>query len=93
MTDTDVAVPLSSPSALAGWTGAMTEADRDRHELMMGLALEQAMLALDYEEVPVGCIVLHEPTGDILARAFNRTNIEKNVRRSPAPAAAHSAAR
>ena len=45
----------------------------------MGLALQQAHKALDYEEVPVGCVIVDERTHAVIARAFNRTNIEKNV--------------
>jgi tRNA(adenine34) deaminase len=37
----------------------------------MGDALAQAELALEHDDVPVGAIVVHMPTGEIVARAHN----------------------
>ena len=51
----------------------------DEQHRWMGLALQQAYAALDYEEVPVGCVIVDERTQAVIAQAFNRTNIEKNV--------------
>jgi tRNA(adenine34) deaminase len=34
-------------------------------------ALQEAALALDHDDVPVGAIVVHLPTGEIVARAHN----------------------
>ena len=56
--------------------------ERDEHNRWMGLALQQAYKALDFEEVPVGCVVVDDRTQAVIAQAFNRTNIEKNVNRS-----------
>ena len=41
-------------------------------EMYMRLALEEAVMAADRGEVPVGAVILG-PTGDLLARAGNRT--------------------
>ncbi len=41
-------------------------------EQMMDLALEQARLAAEMGEVPVGAVIYHTDNGEILARAHNR---------------------
>lgn len=38
----------------------------------MGDALHEAALALEHDDVPVGAIVVHVATGEIVARAHNR---------------------
>lgn len=38
----------------------------------MQLAIEQARLAADLDEVPIGCIIVHDPTGEIIGRGYNR---------------------
>ena len=38
---------------------------------LMGLALAQAQAAAELDEVPIGCVIWHRPSG-IIARAFNR---------------------
>lgn len=43
----------------------------------MELALEQARLALDAGEVPVGAVVVHR--GKVIGRGFNRTRMEASV--------------
>jgi tRNA(adenine34) deaminase len=40
------------------------------HELMQE-AIAQANAALALDEVPVGCAILHNPTGKVIARAHN----------------------
>ena len=40
-------------------------------ELMM-LAMEQARLAAAADEVPIGCVIYHHPTGRIIGAAHNR---------------------
>ncbi len=37
----------------------------------MGEALREATLALEHDDVPVGAVVVHIPTGEIVARAHN----------------------
>ena len=37
----------------------------------MGAALAEAALALEHDDVPVGAVVVHLPTGEIVARAHN----------------------
>jgi tRNA(adenine34) deaminase len=41
-------------------------------ESLMQEAIAQAQAALAMEEVPVGCAVLHVPTGQIIGRGHNR---------------------
>ncbi len=41
-------------------------------EDLMHLALAEARLALDHDEVPIGCIIHHSPTDQIIGRGFNR---------------------
>jgi tRNA(adenine34) deaminase len=41
-------------------------------ESMMQLALDQARQALKLDEVPIGCVIIHEPSGKIIAAAHNR---------------------
>ncbi|HEX8521049.1 MAG TPA: tRNA adenosine(34) deaminase TadA [Tepidisphaeraceae bacterium] len=38
----------------------------------MGLALDEARLAMAEAEVPIGCVILHEPSGRIVGRGHNR---------------------
>ena len=48
----------------------MTQEKRDI--IYMQKALELARIAADQNEVPVGAIVVHDPTGEIIGRGFNR---------------------
>ena len=45
----------------------------------MRVALKQAYLALEHGEVPVGCVVVWKD--EIIAKAYNHTNIESNATR------------
>ena len=45
-------------------------------EQLMRLALEQAQAALKLDEVPIGCVILHEPTARIIATGHNRRIID-----------------
>lgn len=38
---------------------------------LMGLAIEQARLADSEGDVPIGCVIWHEPTGQIIGRGRN----------------------
>jgi tRNA(adenine34) deaminase len=42
------------------------------YEHYMREALEQARLAAALEEVPIGCVIVHDPTRQIIGRGFNR---------------------
>jgi len=53
----------------------------ERHGHFMHEALAEARLALAENEVPVGCVIVHNDTDSILARGRNRTNIEKDATR------------
>jgi tRNA(adenine34) deaminase len=42
----------------------------------MHFAIEQAKLALSAGEVPIGCVIVHLPTNQIVGRGFNRREAE-----------------
>ena len=42
------------------------------YQYWMNQALELARQAAAVEEVPIGCVVVHEPTGQIIGSGFNR---------------------
>ncbi|HEY1684681.1 MAG TPA: tRNA adenosine(34) deaminase TadA [Tepidisphaeraceae bacterium] len=44
----------------------------EQAEQWMDLALEQARVALGMDEVPIGCVIVHNPTGKIIGQAPNR---------------------
>jgi tRNA-specific adenosine deaminase 2 len=44
------------------------------HEVLMKLALEQAKVAFERREVPVGCIIVRRSSGVVVARGSNQTN-------------------
>lgn len=54
----------------------MTELSR--HQGYMVLALQQARIALNKDEVPVGCVLIHNQTNQLIASSYNQTNITKN---------------
>jgi tRNA(adenine34) deaminase len=39
---------------------------------LMRLAIAEAQAAAQLDEVPIGCVILHQPSSKIIARAFNR---------------------
>jgi tRNA(adenine34) deaminase len=41
-------------------------------EQLMRDAISEAQLALNENEVPIGCVIYHEPTGRIIGRGHNR---------------------
>jgi tRNA(adenine34) deaminase len=43
----------------------------DDLQAWMGEALAEARAALDHDDVPVGAIVVHQPTGEIVGRGHN----------------------
>jgi tRNA(adenine34) deaminase len=43
----------------------------NRHEDWMRQAIAEAKLASDANEVPIGCIVVHEPTDTVVGRGHN----------------------
>jgi len=45
---------------------------------LMQLALEQARLALAHDEVPIGAVVYHVPTGRVIGAAHNRRILDKD---------------
>jgi tRNA(adenine34) deaminase len=45
-------------------------------ETWMRLALAEARQAASLDEVPIGCIIVHQPTGRIVGRGYNRRQID-----------------
>ena len=46
------------------------------HEKWLGEALAEAALARDQGEVPIGCVIVHEPSARIIGRGHNRRETE-----------------
>jgi tRNA(adenine34) deaminase len=44
-------------------------------DAMLG-ALAEARLAADAGDVPIGCVIVHDPTGTIIARGRNRREVD-----------------
>jgi len=53
-------------------------AERERNERFMRMALEEARLAYEEGEVPVGCVFVREGT-IVFGRGHNRTNLKKDA--------------
>jgi tRNA(adenine34) deaminase len=51
----------------------MLQNNMDFHNACMTRALQQASLAANSEEVPIGAVLVDTATGDILAEAYNET--------------------
>jgi tRNA(adenine34) deaminase len=49
-----------------------------RDEELMREAIAEANLALAMDEVPVGCVVFHEPTSKIIGRGHNRRETDSD---------------
>jgi tRNA(adenine34) deaminase len=47
-------------------------------ESWMQLALEQARAARAMDEVPIGCVIVHEPSGKVLGRGHNRRIVNRD---------------
>jgi tRNA(adenine34) deaminase len=45
---------------------------------LMGLAIEQANLALAIDEVPIGCVIRHDLTDRIVGRGYNRREVDRD---------------
>jgi len=45
-------------------------------QVLMLEAIAVAREALALDEVPIGCVILHEPTGRIVGRAHNRRHVD-----------------
>lgn len=50
---------------------------KKKDEMYMRQALKQAQKAADLEEVPIGCVIVHE--GRVIARGYNRRNTDKST--------------
>ena len=44
----------------------------------MRLAIEQARAAWALNEVPIGCVIVHEPTGRVIGRGHNRRILDQD---------------
>ncbi|KAH8589709.1 cytidine deaminase-like protein [Bisporella sp. PMI_857] len=64
------------PASGASDKGAMSEEERERHLGFMREALSMARLALSSNEVPVGCVFVHN--GAVVGRGMNDTNRSYN---------------
>lgn len=42
----------------------------------MTQALELARQAADLDEVPIGCVIVHDPTGQVIGRGYNRREMD-----------------
>lgn len=70
----------SAPAASIGSAAGSTVDDAaSPHLAYMRLALAEAAGALESEEVPVGCIIVHRASGTVVATGRNETNKTKNV--------------
>lgn len=58
-------------------TASMTEDERIREEKFMREAIRQAKKAEQIDEVPIGCVIVYKDK--IIARGYNRRNIDKNT--------------
>lgn len=47
-------------------------------EQYMRLALDEARAAEAVGEVPIGCVIVHEPTGKVVGRGYNRRIIDND---------------
>jgi tRNA(adenine34) deaminase len=45
---------------------------------MMRLAIAEARNALALDEVPIGCVVIHDPTGQVIGRGYNRRETDQD---------------
>jgi tRNA(adenine34) deaminase len=48
------------------------------YEQWVRSAIAEAMRARAIDEVPIGCVVIHEPTGRIIGRGHNRRQIDRD---------------
>jgi tRNA(adenine34) deaminase len=42
----------------------------------MNAALDEARLALVHNDVPIGCVIVHDPTKEIIGRGHNRREVD-----------------
>ncbi len=68
--------PMGKPAvnSTAGICDSMLPPISD--EALMRLALAEAKSAMALDEIPVGCVIAHMPTGKIIARAHNRRELD-----------------
>jgi tRNA(adenine34) deaminase len=51
----------------------------DNHEQWMRQAIRLAEEAAAIDEVPIGCVIVHEPTGHIIGRGYNRRETDHDA--------------
>jgi tRNA(adenine34) deaminase len=49
-----------------------------QHEQWMRHALAEAHKARAFDEVPIGCVIVHEPSGQIVGRGYNRRQSDRD---------------
>jgi tRNA(adenine34) deaminase len=42
----------------------------------MSAALDEARLALEHDDVPIGCVIVHDPAQEIIGRGHNRREVD-----------------
>ena len=45
---------------------------------LMEQAIAEARKALAVDEIPIGCVIFHDPTNQIIARAHNRRHVDRD---------------
>ena len=66
-------------NTLSGWPAGrppLARAMNDEH--WMRLAIEQARVARAMDEVPIGCVIIHEPSNRLIGQAHNRRIIDRD---------------
>jgi tRNA(adenine34) deaminase len=53
-------------------------ADLPQFSQFMAMALQEARRALEHADVPIGCVIVHDPTGRIIGRGHNRREIDRD---------------
>jgi tRNA(adenine34) deaminase len=50
----------------------------EQNEFWMREAIAEAEKARALDEVPIGCVIVHEPSGRIIGRGYNRRQIDRD---------------
>ena len=66
--------------------------EQDDIQRLMALALDEARLAIDHDDVPVGAVVVRIKTGEVLARRHNERELAKDPTAHAEILALHDAA-
>jgi tRNA(adenine34) deaminase len=50
----------------------------EHYETWMRLAMAEAVRARALDEVPIGCVIVHEPTGRVVGAGYNRREVDRD---------------